>query len=110
MRFWNAAALTANPWLRGDEAFRLLNLNAGQPELSGRLPALRPVLSVPLRGGARQRLRAPMILDGVQFDLRPQMARDGAVGVLRLIWRISFPWPDRSVRPELMLGALEEAA
>ena len=41
---------------------------------------------------------APLVLDGVHFDMRP------GVGRVFLTWRIGFPWPDRHGLPTLSLA------
>jgi len=46
-----------------------------------------------------------MVLDGVQFDLRP------GTSLVYLTWRASFPWPDRRGLPIVdCLSDMAEAA
>ncbi|MDO5622439.1 MAG: DUF2169 domain-containing protein, partial [Paracoccus sp. (in: a-proteobacteria)] len=83
-RFWQCAHpdLITRGWLHGDEPFELCNLLRGHPRLSGRLPAIRLQMRLPVSGGTGV---APFVLDGVHFDMRP------GIGCVFLTWRAGFP-------------------
>ncbi|MGN8113063.1 DUF2169 family type VI secretion system accessory protein [Labrys sp. 22185] len=84
-RFWQCAHpdLIADPWLKGDEAFELEHLLPGLPKLNGHLPGLQLRVSLDQGDGPKM---APLVLDGVHFDMRP------GVGRVFLTWRAGFPW------------------
>lgn len=101
--FWQCAHpdLIAEPWLNGDEEYELDNLVFGYPSIRGTLPG--PKLQVTIDQGCGPEI-APMVLDGVHFDLRP------GIGRVYLTWRTAFRWPQRSGQPRLdCLSALQEA-
>ena len=95
-RFWQAAppGLISPVWLCGGEPFELHNLIRRYPLMRGRLPRVEMGVSLRRRNGLRL---ARMVLDGVQFDLRPGRGR------IRLSWRTAFPWTDGKGLPELHL-------
>ncbi len=102
-RFWQCAPpdLVAQPWLKGNEAYRLENLLAQHPILEGRLPGIELMVEADMSEDTRA--NGPMVLDGVHFDMRP------GVGRVFLTWRIAFPWPKRIGRPRLTMRALTPA-
>ena len=95
-RFWQAAHpdLVTERWLDGSENFALEMLLPGHSRLEGKLPKLN--LSIELDQGNGP-ARAPMVLDGVHFDMRP------GVGRVFLTWRVGFPWPKRQGTPKLFI-------
>jgi hypothetical protein len=103
-RFYQCAHpdLIATPWLEGDEDYELENLAPRHPLVRGRLPGVR--LQVTIDQGRGPEV-APLVLDGVHFDLRP------GIGRVFLTWRTAFPWPERRGLPALhCLTPLPEAA
>ncbi len=58
----------------------------------GYLPNIRLQVEIDQGDGPA---RAPMVLDGVHFDMRP------GVGRVFLTWRIGLPWPERRGLPKL---------
>nr|USU31342.1 DUF2169 domain-containing protein [Methylobacterium sp. OTU13CASTA1] len=95
-RFWQCAptGLVATPWLAGTEAFTLDNLHPDAPHLTGGLPGI--MLGVTARD-ERATTKHPLVLDGVQFDLRA--GRDAVL----LTWRCRFPLPEAE-RAEIVLA------
>lgn len=95
--FWQAAPKDQiiDPWLAGDEPFELHRLLPQFEALTGTLPRVN--LRVELNQGKGLQ-SAPLVLDGVHFDMRP------GVGRVFLTWRIGFPWPDRHGLPTLSLA------
>ncbi|MFB8342203.1 DUF2169 family type VI secretion system accessory protein [Brucella cytisi] len=95
--FWQAAPRDqiADQWLTGDEEFELHRLLPGIETLKGRLPGISLGISLDQGDGPKH---APMVLDGVHFDMRP------GVGRVFLTWRVGFPWPDRKGLPKLFLN------
>lgn len=90
-RFWQCAppGLIAEPWLKGGEPFELHNLFPDHEIVRGHLPSFGPRARLPNGRGL------DLALDGVHFDMRPDM------GFLFLTWRAGFPWPDQRGTPEL---------
>ncbi|WP_157994798.1 DUF2169 family type VI secretion system accessory protein [Paracoccus tegillarcae] len=85
-RFYQCAPplLRSANHLCGDEKFEMVNLHAKYPRLSVSLPSLAFGAVASYRDG--NRLRMPLALDGVHFELlgpKPQV---------RLTWRTSFLW------------------
>lgn len=101
-RFWQSAHpdIIATPWLTGDEPFALHNLVSGFPNLSGRLPGIKLKTRVE---HADRITEMALVLDGVHFDMRPDVAK------VFLTWRAGFRWPERLSPPVLeALDALPE--
>ncbi|WP_284759749.1 DUF2169 domain-containing protein [Agrobacterium sp. fls2-241-TYG-188a] len=74
----------------------------GHTRLEGQLPKLK--LSIELDQG-KGPARAAMVLDGVHFDMRPD------VGRVFLTWRVGFPWASRKGLPKLIfLSSQREVA
>jgi hypothetical protein len=94
-RFWQCAHpdLIAKRWLRGDEEFELRNLLYRHPRVRGTLPGINLQMQLP-QGDATG--VAPLVLDGVHFDMRP------GVGRVFLTWRAGFPWPDGQGLPVII--------
>ncbi len=95
--FWQAAPRDqiTESWLTGSEPFELYRLLPQYDLLTGTLPRIN--LRVDLDQG--QGLQAaPLVLDGLHFDLRP------GVGRVYLTWRIGFPWPERVGLPILSVA------
>ncbi|WP_320195582.1 DUF2169 family type VI secretion system accessory protein [Agrobacterium rosae] len=101
--FWQAAPRdqVTDQWLYGHEPFELNRLLPGFERLSGLLPGIVPTISLDQGQGIEV---GPMVLDGVHFDMRPE------VGRVFLTWRIGFPWPDRRGLPIISLFRQEESA
>ncbi|AUW46223.1 DUF2169 family type VI secretion system accessory protein [Rhizobium leguminosarum] len=96
--FWQAAHpdLISEPWLRGDEEFELDHLLPGRDILRGQLPGIDLHVDLDQGDGLK---RGILVLDGVHFDMRPD------VGRVFLTWRTAFPWPERRGKPRLSLAA-----
>ncbi|MFS4439334.1 DUF2169 domain-containing protein [Paracoccaceae bacterium GXU_MW_L88] len=93
-RFWQCAHpdLITETWLTGDESFELRNLLHRYPVFRGRLPGIKMQMELARPKGIGV---APLVLDGVHFDMRP------GVGRVFLTWRASFPWEDGRGLPVL---------
>ncbi len=94
-RFWQCAHpdLVTQQWLKGDEPFELRKLIYQYPVVRGALPGIRLQMQLPRDGGTGV---ADFVLDGVHFDMRPD------VGSVFLTWRAGFPWPDGKGVPEIV--------
>lgn len=94
-RFWQCAHpdLVASGWLVGNEPFELRNLLHRYPVFRGELPGIHLEIQLPRKGGMGV---APLVLDGVHFDMRP------GVGCVFLTWRAGFPWPDGQGQPSVV--------
>lgn len=101
--FWQAAPpyLRSATWLAGDEEFELDNLLLGRAKISGRLPKVSLNVSIDQGTGLA---RGPMVLDGVHFDMRPNIGR------VFLTWRTAFPWPKRKGLPKLTFSSPVQGA
>lgn len=84
--FWQCAHpdLVAEPWLRGDEDYELVNLHPDLPLARGRLPGITLGVRCEQEGRDQWFL---CNLDGVQFDWR-----DGEI--VLMTWRARFPLPE----------------
>jgi len=82
-QFWQCAPedQVVQPWLKGDEGYRLTNLHPEHSQATGRLPGLG--FAVRVDDGAW----TPLNLDGVQFDWRQE-------ALILLTWRARFPLPE----------------
>ncbi|WCJ64627.1 DUF2169 family type VI secretion system accessory protein [Agrobacterium tumefaciens] len=100
--FWQAAPRDqiVDPWLNGDEPFKLHRLLPQLENLSGYLPNV--ALKVEIDQGDITHI-AHSVVDGVHFDMRP------GVGRVFLTWRTAFPWPHRRGLPLLsFINRVEE--